>query len=270
MKEDKLLAVQLMDIHPTAIIDRKAEIEKNVVIGPYCVIESGVHIGAGTILKAGSQVLQGTTIGRHNKIGPNAIIGGEPMDVKYRGEESFVQIGDRNLIREFATIHRATGEGQITRVGNDNFLMAYVHITHNCTVGNNNILTNLTQLAGCVVIENFVTLGVMTLVHQFCRLGSYAMVGMQSKVNRDILPYSLADGRPAQHYHLNSIGLKRRGINGQDYELLSQAMRKLRRGEKLNGLVEQATSSPHLKYLLDFIDQPSQRGFSSFVSQDQA
>jgi UDP-N-acetylglucosamine acyltransferase len=257
-------------VHPTAVVDKEAELEPGVSVGPYCVIEGGVRVGAGTEVRAASQILRGTTLGRENRIGPSAIIGGEPMDLKFKGEASYLEIGDRNVIREFSTVHRATGEGEVTRIGHDNFIMAYVHITHNCIVGNHTIIPNAAQVAGHVVIEDHVTFGATVGVHQFCRIGAHAMVGMNSKVTRDILPYSLADGHPAQHYLLNAVGLRRRGIRGEEYALLGEAGP----GDPCRGvaraLPRAGEDHRHLAHLLEFVSLPSPRGLSGFASRPHA
>ena len=227
-------------VHPSAIVDRDAILDEGVRVGPFCVVEGGTRIGRGTVLDTGAQVLRGTTLGANNHLGPYAILGGAPMDLKYRGEESFLVVGDRNRIREFSTIHRATGAGEVTRVGNDNFVMAYVHITHNCVVGDWNIIPNAAQVAGHVVIEDHCTFGGTVGVHQFCRIGSYSMVGMNSKVTRDVLPYTLADGHPAHHYGLNVVGLRRRGIAGEDRAGLGEVLRAIRHGVPLDAFEDLA------------------------------
>jgi UDP-N-acetylglucosamine acyltransferase len=254
-------------VHPSASVHPEAILEPGVSVGPWCVIEDQVRVGAGTRLEAGSQVLRYTSLGRDNRVGPYAILGGEPMDLKFRGEISYLEIGDRNTIRDFSTINRATGEGEITRVGNDNFIMAYVHITHNCIVGDHNIIPNAMQMAGHVVVEDFVTFGATVGVHQFCRIGSYAMVGMNSKVTRDVLPYCLADGHPADHYGLNAVGLKRRNVRGEDHTLVSQAFKALRAGESLEPLRVHAARSKHLAHFLEFVNTPSLRGLSGFAGK---
>ncbi len=254
-------------IHPSAIVHPDAILEAGVTIGPFCIIEQDAHVGAGTILEAGAQVRRYTRLGRDNRIGTYAIIGGEPMDLKFKGEVSALEVGDRNTIREFTTIHRACGEGEITRIGNDNFITAYVHITHNCIVGDWNVITNSVQIAGHVVIENHVTIGVSVGVHQFSRIGAHAMVGMNSKVTRDVLPYSLVDGHPAAHYGLNAVGLKRRNIRGQDYSLVQSAFKAVRNGESLDAFRESAARSKHLAHFLEFVNLPSIRGLSGFAGK---
>jgi UDP-N-acetylglucosamine acyltransferase len=254
-------------VHPTAIVHPEAILESGVTIGPFCIVEQDTHVGAGTTLEAGAQVRRYTRLGRDNRIGTYAIIGGEPMDLKFKGELSALEIGDRNTIREFTTIHRACGEGEITRIGNDNFITAYVHITHNCIVGDWNVITNSVQIAGHVVIEHHVTIGVSVGVHQFSRIGAHAMVGMNSKVTRDVLPYSLVDGHPAAHYGLNAVGLKRRNIRGEDYALLQTAFKALRNGESLEAFNQDANRSKHLADFLEFVNLPSIRGLSSFAGK---
>ena len=256
-------------IHPTAIIDPNASLEPGVQVGPHCIIEDQVRIGAGTILEPGTIVKRYTTIGRDNRFGPYAVLGGEPMDLKYRGETSYLEIGDRNVFKEFVTVNRGTaGGGSLTRIGNDNLFMVYVHVTHDCFIGNHVIIPNGMQMAGHVTVGDYVTFGASVSVHQFCRIGSYAMVGMASKIARDVLPYSLADGHPVQHYSLNTIGLRRRGIGGQDYRLLGEAFRALRTGESLERFDEPAKTSVHLASFLEFARTSSNRGLSGFAGKD--
>jgi UDP-N-acetylglucosamine acyltransferase len=254
-------------IHPTAIVASDAILEPGVEVAAFCVIESGVRIGAGTQLGVGAQVLRYTTLGRHNKVGSYAILGGEPMDLKYKGEISYLEVGDHNTIREFTTIHRATGEGEVTKIGSNNFIMAYVHVTHNCILGDYNIIPNAAQIAGHVVIEDYVTFGAMVGVHQFCRIGSYAMVGMNSKIARDVLPYSLADGHPVQHFMLNKVGLDRRGIKGKERIILGEVFRAQRLGSSLEPFVLAAQEFKHVAHFLEFVSLPSIRGLSDFASK---
>ena len=254
-------------IHPTAIVSPDAILEPGVEIAAFCVIESDVRIGTGTKLAVGAQVLRYTNLGRHNTIGSYAIIGGEPMDLKFKGETSYLEVGDFNTIREFSTIHRATGEGEVTRLGSHNFIMAYVHITHNCILGDYNIIPNAAQIAGHVVIEDYVIFGAMVGVHQFCRIGSYAMVGMNSKVTRDVLPYSLADGHPVEHFMLNKVGLDRRGIKGQERMILGELFRARRSGASLEPFHDLAKEFKHVAHFLEFVSLPSIRGLSDFASK---
>jgi UDP-N-acetylglucosamine acyltransferase len=254
-------------IHPTAIVANDAILEPGVEVGAFCIIESGVRIGTGTKLAVGAQVLQYTTLGRYNSIGSYAIIGGAPMDLKFKGEISNLEVGDYNTIREFSTIHRATGEGEVTKLGSHNFIMAYVHITHNCILGDYNIIPNAAQIAGHVVIEDYVTFGAMVGVHQFCRIGSYAMVGMNSKIARDVLPYSLADGHPVEHFMLNKVGLDRRGIKGEERKILGEVFRAKRTDASLEPFSEAAKEFKHVAHFLEFVSLPSIRGLSDFASK---
>jgi UDP-N-acetylglucosamine acyltransferase len=253
------------EIHPTAIVHPEAILEPGVRVAAFCVIEDSVRIGAGTTLDVGAQVKRYTTLGRDNRIGSYAILGGEPMDLKFKGEISQLIVGDRNDIREFTTVHRGTAAAGATRVGDDNFLMAYVHITHDCQVGNSCIIPNAMQMAGHVVVEDYVTFGAAVGIHQFCRIGAYSMVGMNSKVTQDILPYSLADGHPAAHFHINKVGLERRGIPTQEREALSRAFKLLRAGRGEAALEALAAGSLHVRHLLEFMRVPGPRGISDFA-----
>jgi UDP-N-acetylglucosamine acyltransferase len=254
-------------IHPTAIVSPDAILEPGVEVGAFCVIESDVRIGTGTKLAVGAQVLRYTNLGRDNTIGSYAMVGGEPMDLKFKGEISYLEVGDHNTIREFSTLHRATGEGEVTKIGSHNFITAYVHITHNCILGDYNIIPNSAQIAGHVVIEDYVTFGAMVGVHQFCRIGSYAMVGMNSKVTRDVLPYSLADGHPVEHFMLNKVGLDRRGIKGEERKILGELFRAKRAGASLEPFGELAKEFKHVAHFLEFVGLPSIRGLSNFASK---
>ena len=196
-------------IHATAVVSPQAHIGKNVQIGPYAVIEDHVSIGDGTIIGAHAVIHEWTTIGENCHIFQCASVGEVPQDLKFKGEKSTTVIGDRTSIREFATIHRATGEGEETRIGNDCLLMAYTHVAHNCVVGNNVIMSNAAMIAGHVVVEDRVVIGGMTGVHQFVKIGRNAMVGGASKLVQDVVPYTIVDGRPAKAVGLNTVGISR-------------------------------------------------------------
>jgi UDP-N-acetylglucosamine acyltransferase len=211
-------------IHPTAIIDAKAEIGEGVEVGPYAIVGPNVKIGARTKVGAHS-VLEGhTTIGIENKIGHFASIGGAPQDMKYRDEPTQLLIGDRNMIREFTTLHTGTvQDAGITRIGNDNWIMAYVHIAHDCVIGNNTIFSNNAQIAGHVHVEDWAILGGMCGVHQFVRIGAHAMVGGASRLVQDVPPFVIAAGDPVEPHGINSEGLKRRGFSPESITELRQA-----------------------------------------------
>jgi UDP-N-acetylglucosamine acyltransferase len=199
-------------IDSTALIAPGAQLGDDVVVGPYAVIGANVTVGDRTVIGP-HVVLEGwTQIGQDSKIHVGAVIGSDPQDLKFTGGRSWVRIGDRNTIREYVTIHRATSEGEETVVGDDNLLMAYVHVAHNCVIGNHVILANAVQLAGHVVVEDHAIIGGMTPVHQFVRIGAHAFVGGGSRVPQDIPPFVRCAGNPLRVAGLNSVGLTRRGF----------------------------------------------------------
>lgn len=210
-------------IHPTAIVDPKAELDEGVKIGPYCIVEADVRIGKGTSIEAYVAVQSGTTIGERNTIAHGAIIGGAPQDRKYQGQDTYLKIGDENVIREFCTIHRATGEGNTTIIGNRNYLMSYCHVGHNVALGDDITMANSVGLSGHVTIENLVTIGGMTGIHQFVRVGTMAMVAGFAKIVRDVPPYMLVQGAPQDVVDINAIGLRRIGISQPDRLALHKA-----------------------------------------------
>lgn len=247
-------------IHPTAMIDSAAHLEDPVWIGPYCVLEAKTAVGAGTILEANVIVKSGTTIGKRCRVWPNVVLGHEPQDSKYKGEETFVRIGDDNVLREMVTVHRATGEGQATVIGNSNLLMAYAHVGHNCIVGDNNMISNSSGVAGHVTIEDRTVIGGFVGVHQFVHIGSMAMVGGLSKVVQDVPPFCIADGRPAKIHGLNIRGLRRNGVAQEQRNQVSAAFKLLyRSGLNTTQAMEKirATIPPSetLNQMLDFIDR---------------
>lgn len=198
--------------HPTAIVSPKAKIEENVRIGPYCIVNDDVYISEGTELIANVYLDNGTQIGKNCLLFPGAVIATKPQDLKYDNSATKAIIGDNNEIREFVTIHRGTQHTGATIVGNNNLIMAYCHIAHDCRVGNNNILANVVQLAGHVHIEDWVVIGGVVKIHQFCRIGAHAMIGGDVKVVKDIPPFTLVGENPPKVSGINKIGLKRRGF----------------------------------------------------------
>ena len=234
MKIDSVV-VPLRKIHETAVIYPGARLGRDVEVGPYSVIGENVFIGDGT--KIGSHaVIEGwTTIGRDCQIHHGACVGNEPQDLKFKGEKSYVYIGDNTILREFVTVNRATGEGEETRIGSNCLLMGTVHIAHNCIVGNNVVMSNHSGLAGHVVVEDRAIISGLTGVHQFVKIGRNAMVGGASKVVQDVPPFVIADGRPARVCGLNSIGLARAGLSEDVRKNLKKAYRILyRSGMKLS------------------------------------
>jgi UDP-N-acetylglucosamine acyltransferase len=255
-----------MNVHPTAIIHPRAQVAGSVTIGPYSLIGENVELGEGTEVMSHAVVDGHTRIGKNNRIFPYASIGLAPQDLKYGGEPTCVEIGDDNSIREFVTIHRGTvqGEGH-TRIGCHNLLMAYVHIAHDCQLGNHIIMANGASLAGCVVIQDHATVGAFSMIHQFCRIGAYSFLGSATLVNQDILPYSKTSApRPVEVYGTNRIGLERRGLAKEDLRDLEAAFRLLTRSklnttQALEAIEAKGFQSSHVKTLVEFI-RTSKRG----------
>jgi UDP-N-acetylglucosamine acyltransferase len=222
-----------MSIHPTAIIDPGARIAESADIGPFCIIGAEVEIGARTRLMANLFVEGPTRIGEDNVFYPYSTVGVAPQDLKYKGERSETQIGDRNRIREFVTIHRGTqGGGMLTTIGSDNLLMTYAHVAHDVRIGNHVILGNSVGLAGHVVIEDWADVSPFSGVHQFCRIGQHAFIGPYSVVKQDVMPYSLTSHKPElEVFGANSVGLTRRGFDKTTIEALQTALRLLTRAQ---------------------------------------
>ena len=253
-----------MTVHPTAVISQRAEIAPDVRVGPYAVIEDEVRIEEGCEIGAHAVVKRFTSLGRGNRVYEHATLGGEPQDVKFKGEPSRLVIGDDNLIREYVTINRASGEGQLTRVGSRNFLMVGAHVAHNCEVGDDNVFANGVALAGHIVVEDHVFLSSNVGAHQFVRFGRYAMVGGKSKIVQDVLPFFTTDGNPPRVRGLNAIGLRRGGFTAESraalkraYQLLFRARLPLERA--LDEMEKMGDES--VAHLTRFI-RASRRGFT--------
>jgi UDP-N-acetylglucosamine acyltransferase len=253
-----------MEIHPTAVVSPRAELASDVRVGPYAVVEDEVIIGEGCELGAHAVVKRFTTLGERNRVYEHATLGGEPQDVKFKGEPSRLVIGDDNLIREYVTIHRASGEGEATHLGSRNFLMVGVHVAHNCEVGDDNTFANGAALAGHVLVEDHVFFSSNVGAHQFVRFGRYAMVGGKTKVVQDVLPFFTTDGNPPRVRGLNAIGLRRGGFSPEAraalkraYQILFRARLPLARAlEALEEIDDESVA-----HLAAFI-RASRRGFS--------
>jgi len=235
-----------MPIHSTAII------EDHVEIGPDC------EVGAFAVIK------RFTRLGARNRIFEHAVVGGEPQDVKFKGEESFLEVGDDNIIREFCTLHRASGEGETTRIGSRNFFMVGVHVAHNCVIGNDNIFANEVALAGHITIEDRVFLSNGVGAHQFVRMGRYAMVGGKSKIVQDVLPFFITDGNPPRVRGLNTVGLTRAGFSEEKRRALKNAYRALFKSTApLAEVLEELdqVDDENVAHLVKFI-RGSKRGFT--------
>jgi UDP-N-acetylglucosamine acyltransferase len=253
------------EIHPTAIIEPNAEIEEETYIGPFCIIRDGVYIKKGTNLISNIIMEGNTEIGENCTVYPFAGIGLPPQDLKYKGEKTGLKIGNNNIIREYTTIHRASvgGDGTTT-IGDNNFLMAYVHVAHNCKIGNSVTMANVATLAGHVLIEDYAIIGGLVAIHQFTRIGAYAMVGGFSGVNQDIPPYMISSGTPAKLFGLNTIGLKRQGFSDQTINELKKAYKILFREKRtlkdaIKKIQEELPYTDEIKYLIEFI-QKNKRG----------
>jgi UDP-N-acetylglucosamine acyltransferase len=255
-------------IHPTASVDPGAQLGENVVIGPYCLIEKDTIIGNSTTLNARVHIKRYSSIGHHCTLDDGVVVGGLPQDLKYKGEVSYATVGDHTTLREYVTIHRATGEGETTQMGSHCFIMAYAHVGHNSVVGDHVIMANTVQVAGHVEIGHHVVIGGMSALHQHVKMGPYSMLGGVSATRQDIPPFCIADGHTAKLYGLNVVGLRRNGFSASERSALKSAYKILfynKDGQPLQARIEQVETewaeSPCVQELLQFIKVPSKRGF---------
>jgi UDP-N-acetylglucosamine acyltransferase len=251
-------------IHPTAIISPDAEIAADVEIGAFAIVGEGCVIGAGSVIAPRATLERNVTLGRSVKVGMGSILGGPPQDLKYAGEETSVEIDDGTMIREYVTINRGTSHSFKTTVGKNCLLMTYVHIGHDCRVGNSVILSNVVQLAGHVAIEDKAIISGLSAVHQFARVGRHSFIGGMSRVAKDIPPFLKAVGSPVKLYGLNTIGLQRSGMDEATILELKRAYRLLFRSDlNITQAIERAQSEldqlPEVKELLEFVEA-SERG----------
>ena len=244
-------------IHPTAVIHPNAQLHPSVKVGAYAVIGENVKVGRDTVIGPHVVIEGWTEIGDRNQIFPGVTIGTEPQDLKYTGAVSFVKIGDENLIREYVTINRATYEGEATILGNQNLLMAYSHMAHNCVIEDQVIIANGVALAGHVYIESQARISGVLGVHQFVRIGKLAMIGGMTRIVQDVPPFMIVEGNPARVRSLNSVGLKRADFTSEDLALLKKAFRIIyRSGYRLEEALQQLEllpDNPHLHHLIHFI-----------------
>jgi UDP-N-acetylglucosamine acyltransferase len=251
-------------IHPTAVIDPGARLGEGVEVGAYCVIGRDVSIGDGCVLANHVSIAGPASIGRNNSFYPFCSIGQRSQDLKYEGEPTHLEIGDRNVFREFCTVNRGTARGARTRVGNDNTFLAYAHIAHDCSVGHHTIFSNNGTIAGHVTVEDHAIIGGLSGVHQFCRIGAHAIIGGCTKIVQDVPPFMIADGNPAELRGVNQIGLERRGFPAESLRVLREAYRLLCRsnlnvGQAVEAIRSQLPPDPRLHQLTDFIES-SKRG----------
>lgn len=252
-------------IHSTAIVEPGAELGDDVVIGAYAYVGARVVIGAGTVLHHHASVEGFTSVGAGCEIFPFTCIGTKTQDLKFRGGSPGVRIGNRNVLREYVSVHAATNDGEFTVLGHDNTILAYSHIAHDCQLGNHIIASNSVGLAGHVIIEDYVGLGAKCGVHQFCRVGAYAMVGAMSKIVQDVPPFVIADGNPAIARSINKVGLERNGFTPERLEAVKQAFRVFyRAGHNRTQAFEQMRAhtlgaTPDFQHFLAFVER-SERG----------
>lgn len=261
-------------IHPTAIIHPSAVLGQDVEIGPGCVIGPEVKIGDRTKINAYVVVSRWTTIGKDNQIHQGVTIGSPPQDTKYKGEKGEIIIGDKNIIREFVTIHLPSGEGNKTIIGNENFIMVHAHIPHNCKIGNQVVIGGYVGLAGYTEIEDQATIGGLAGIHQFVRIGRLTMIGAQSKILKDVPPFMLAEGNPAQIRGVNSIGLQRRGIGNEAIAEIKKAFKLIYESgnnteKAVSEIKKRLRPLPEIEQLVQFFEEESRRGISKKTAVDQ-
>jgi len=251
-------------IHPTAIVDKKAKLADDVEVGPYAIIGPNVELGKGTVVGPRVNIEGYTIIGEGNRVFTGAIIGSPPQDLKYKGQKSFLKIGNNNTIREYSTMNPGTEEGTATRIGDGNLFMAYSHVAHDCKIGNSCVIANIGTLAGHVTLEDRVVLGGLAAIHQFTRVGKMSIIGGCSKVVQDIPPFSTCDGNPARVYGLNLIGVRRAGMPQKAQAELKKAFKilfhsKLALKNAVAKVKKEIPSIEEVEYLLNFL-KDSERG----------
>ena len=247
-------------VHPLSFVAPGAELADDVTIGPFCYIETGAVLGPGTKVESHAVIKTGTRLGERNVVSQGAVLGGDPQDRKYNNEQTFLEIGDDNIFREYVTVHRATGEGKVTRIGNRCFLMAFVHIGHNCVVEDDVMIANDCGISGHCTIEQFANIGGMTGVHQFCRIGKAAMIQAMSGVGQDMPPYMVSAGRPADTFDINAVGLRRLGVKQEARLNLHRAAKLLFRTRLgLRNAIElvqaEVPATEEVTYLLEFMER---------------
>jgi UDP-N-acetylglucosamine acyltransferase len=251
-------------ISPLAFVSPEAQIGKDVEIGPFAVINKNVIIGDGCIIDSNATICEYTRIGKNCHIFPSAVIGAIPQDLKFHGEETWTIIGDNNVLREFVTVHRGTASKGKTVIGNNNLIMAYCHVAHDCVLNNHIIMSNATQLAGEVVVDDFAIIGGGTLVHQFTHIGSHVMIQGGSRTNKDIPPYIIAAREPISYCGINSVGLNRRGYTPEQIHTIQEVYRIIYQGgmnttKAIEYVEANIPQTPERDVIIDFV-RDSARG----------
>lgn len=253
--------------HRTAIIHDEARLADSVTVGPFAIIGPGVELAEGVRVGAHAVLERNTRVGEDCEIHPGAVLGTDPQDLKFEGEESWLEVGRRTVVREYATLNRGTAESGLTRVGSDCLVMAYAHVAHDCRVGDHVILSNAVNMAGHVEIEDHVIVGGVTAIHQFVRIGAHAFVGGGSRLPQDVVPYTIVAGNPCAAYGINLTGLRRRGFDKETIGALRDAYRTifqsdLNIGAALDHLEAEGPNVPEVRQMIDFV-RASERGITT-------
>jgi len=256
----------MSNIHPTAIVAEGAQIADDAIIGPYCSVSSKAVIGSGTELISHVVIEGNTSLGKNNRVSPFAVLGGRTQDLKFKGGDPGVKIGDNNTIREYVTVNSATNDGDFTTVGNNCLIMAYAHIAHCCHIGNQVIIANACQIAGHVTIEDMATIEGLVGIVQFLRVGTMAFVGGMSKISKDMPPYMIAHGDPLEVRGFNKVGMERRGIDEAGRKSIKEAYRILYRqnapvSQSLDKIESELEQTPEIRHLLAFC-RASEKGIT--------
>ena len=259
-----MTASTMTRIHPTALVSAEAQLGDGVEVGPFAIVGDGCVVGDGSLIGARATLERNVHLAPNVKVGVGSVLGGDPQDLKFRGEVTTVDVGEGTTIREYATINRGTSHSMKTSVGRNCFIMSYVHLAHDCQVGDNVIISNGTQLAGHVIVEDHATISGLTAAHQFVRIGAHSFIGGMSRVAKDVPPYLKAVGNPVKLYGLNSVGLQRRGFSDDTVRELKRAYRLVFRSElNVSQAMERARAEladvPEVQHFLRFIEE-SQRG----------
>lgn len=251
-------------VHPTALVDRSSHLASGVVVGPYSIVEGDVVVSEGTRIESHVLIGRGTRLGRDNRIGHGAVLGTEPQDITYQDEPTVLELGDRNIIREYVTVHRGTSRTGKTVVGHDCFIMAYAHVAHDCRIGDHAVLANSVNMAGHVHMEDWVVVGGIVPIHQFVRVGCHAMIGGGFRVPQDVCPFALVGGYPLKTVGLNMVGLRRRGFTASQVGPLKVAFKLLfqsglNTSHGLERIEAEVQPTAEVEHLLAFV-KASERG----------